>query len=178
MCHSPGKLPISQAHWDISVFPWPTIVVPADNMDMQDMQIIKICLYFCQEFLLPVQCSRGTHKALHVLQRPELFPSRLLRQHTVALQGQEDIVFGLYFQFLILETNTHNKQRGLQFSMKTINNGPEKTYFRLYGMVEYLVCRTLLFNFIHQTWEISKNRLRIVLTCPLPVQCAAWHFTN
>lgn len=63
--------------------------------------------------------------------------------------GQGGHIFGSYFQFVILETNTYKEQRGLQFSRKTINNGPEKTYFLLCGIVEYSLCRTLLFSVMH-----------------------------
>ena len=71
-------------------------------------------------------------KKLHLLQRPELFPGRLLPLH-----GTEDAIFNLYFQSLVLETNVYNEKSSLEFSMKIINNGPEETYFQLYRTVEY-----------------------------------------
>lgn len=60
---------------------------------------------------LPWLCSAvaAYMKKLYLLLRPELFPSRLLQQHDAVLQGEEEPIFGLYFQLLILKRNAHNK---------------------------------------------------------------------
>lgn len=77
-------------------------VIPEDK----DMQ----APYFCQESSLTVQCRGSIYEKTLPAVETELFPSRLLQQHDAALQGKEETIFGLYFQLLILERNSHNKQ--------------------------------------------------------------------